>query len=154
MEGLSETDTGKCLSIKDRQCVLLAFLPCNCFLCRKSKASDSHTLVGRSKNLIILQHLSFSKVKEQYYCSVQHSSEASTGTTILLFVIYRYIFLNFSLPFFKIRKSNIHSPADYLVLILVQFYFDMHMPTVSISNGSKVSQNHTFKLSINLAPYI
>lgn len=28
------------------------------------------------------------------------------------------------------------------------------MPTVAISNGSQVSQNHTFKLSINLAPYI
>lgn len=51
-------------SIQDRHCVLLAFLPSNCFLYGKSKATDSHVLTESSENLIILYHLSFSKVKE------------------------------------------------------------------------------------------
>lgn len=41
-------------SIQDRHCVLLAFLPSNCILYGKSKGSDSHVLIGSSKNLIIL----------------------------------------------------------------------------------------------------
>lgn len=52
MEGLSETDTGKYTSSRDRHCVLLSFLSSNCFLYRKSKASDSHVLIDSSKKLV------------------------------------------------------------------------------------------------------
>jgi len=52
MKGLSEIDTGKYISSKDRLCELLSFLPSNCFPYRKNKASDSHILIGNSDELI------------------------------------------------------------------------------------------------------